>query len=140
MASTTYFEVVVTANSAARGGLAVGMCGHIPKGMEIHSIRLADSIMYNSAIGLIGDAFAAENVTKGLVLSEGTCIGIRHDPRNHRVEWFYNRSSIGSACIKHHSQEKLLQIFPVVALAAKGQKVEINFIARGPLAKGAPPG
>lgn len=138
MAGTAYFEVRIGTNCEARGGLAVGICGHIPHGAEVHSIRLQDCVMYNSAIGLIGDAFAAENVTKGIVLAEGSTIGVRHNASSHSLEWFYNRSSIGTSAIRPQSQEKLLQIYPVVALGAKAQKVEVNFVVKSPLCKGDP--
>lgn len=135
MASTAYFEVHVKSNSEVKGGLAIGICGHIPQGPEIHSIRMKDSVMYNSVVGLVGDAFAAENVAKGILLAEGSCIGVRHDARTHTLEWFVNRSSIGSSLIRRESHEKLLQMYPVVALSAKGQKVEVNFVVASPFAR-----
>lgn len=135
MASTAYFEIQVTANSESRGGLAVGICGHIPKGSEIHSVRLTDSVLYNSSIGLIGDAFDTENVSKGIVLGEGCTLGVKHDVNTHRLEWFYNRTSIGHSSLKVQSLEKLFHIYPVVCLAAKDQKVEVNFVARAPSGK-----
>jgi hypothetical protein len=143
MANTAFFEVNVLANSEARGGLAIGICGHIPQGPELHSVRLNDSVMYNSSIGLIGDAFASDNVSKGIVLGEGCSFSIKHDVNTHRVEWFYNRMSIGHASLRVQSLEKLLHIYPVVGLAAVGQKVEINFTALAPSAKSdgsVPPG
>jgi len=136
MASIAYFEVNVVANSEARGGLAVGICSHIPQGSEIHTIRLVDSIMYNSAVGLIGDSFAAENVTKGIVLAEGSCFGIKYDAYSRRLEFFFNRVSIGTAALKVQCHEKFQQIYPVVALNTKGQKIDVNFLANSPFAKG----
>lgn len=138
MASTAYFEVRIETNGETRGGLAFGICGHIPQGSEVHTIRLTDCVLYNSAIGLIGDAFAAENVTKGIVFAEGSTVGVKHDVRTHRLDWFYNRACIGSSSIKQESQEKLAQIYPVVALGAKGQKAEVNFVAPAPREKGEP--
>jgi hypothetical protein len=137
MARLSYFEVQVIENNETKGGLTVGVCGHIPKKHEVHCIRLKDSVVYNSVIGLVGDAFAAENVAKGICLFSGSCMGVRHDAQTHSLEWYYsskakNRTSIGSSVIRPRSQEQLLQMFPVVALSAVGQKVEISFVARPP--------
>merc|ERR1712190_531271 len=80
MANTSYFEMKVLSNpDQKKGGLAVGVCGHVPTGTEVHSIRIPDAVWYNSNSGLIGAAIAVENVTKGIQLAEGSVLGIKHD-------------------------------------------------------------
>jgi hypothetical protein len=92
MASIGYFEVRIICNPDRRehrGGLAIGICGHVPKGKEIHSVRLTDSILYNSPSGIVGDAFSIDNVTKGVRLEEGDLFGIKHDASTHRLEFLH---------------------------------------------------
>jgi hypothetical protein len=136
MASTAYFEIRVIRNQEQRGGLAIGLCGHIPQGQEIHTIRLADSVLYNSNIGIIGDAFVADNVTKGIRFEAGDLFGVKHDVADHRLEWFHNGHSIGSSTLKTACLERMLQIYPVIALMSKGQRIEAVFNKDTPAAKG----
>jgi len=136
MANTAFFEVRILSNQEQRAGLAIGICGHIPQGGEIHTIRLADCVMYNSTIGIIGDAFSIENVTKGIRFENGDVIGIKHDAVTHRLEWFHNRQSLGCVSLKPTSLERLLQIYPVVALMSKGQQIEVMFSKSAPASKG----
>ena len=39
VSTSSYFEVKVLHNPDTRGGLALGVCGHLPSGTETHSIR-----------------------------------------------------------------------------------------------------
>lgn len=39
VSTCSYFEVKVLHNPDTRGGLALGVCGHLPSGTETHSIR-----------------------------------------------------------------------------------------------------
>jgi hypothetical protein len=136
MASTAYFEIHIITNKELRGGMAIGLCGHIPQGTELHTIRLTDSVLYNSNIGIIGDAFAADNVTKGIRFEAGDRLGIKHDAKEHRLEWFHNGHTIGCASLKPQCLERMLQIYPVMALMSKGQKIEAIFNKESPAGKG----
>jgi|Transcript_56988 hypothetical protein len=135
MASTSYFEIRVITNQDQRGGLAIGLCGHIPQGNELHTIRLADSVLYNSNVGIIGDAFAADNVTKGIRFEAGDLVGVKHDVADRRLEWFHNGHSIGYSALKSECLERMLQIYPVMALMSKGQKIEAVFNKEAPGSK-----
>lgn len=42
MSRKSYFEAKVTSNADPRGGLAVGVIGHVPTGLEIHSLKQKD--------------------------------------------------------------------------------------------------
>merc|ERR1712061_613670 len=70
-AGHAYFEIKILANPDPRGGLALGVCNHIPTGTEIHSIRLNGSVMYNSNNGIIGDCIDSSDVEQGIQLLEG---------------------------------------------------------------------
>lgn len=124
----SYFEIRVLANSAAdRGGLAIGVCGHVPKGPEIHSIRIPDAVLYNSNVGLIGDAIATDNVAKGVQLIEGSLIGVKHDVDTHTLQWFFNRISIGMSSFKEKSLPRMQVLYPIFGLMNHHQKIEVDF-------------
>merc|ERR1712060_220737 len=99
MAGPSYFEVSVLANPDPRGGLAIGVCSHVPNGPEIHSIRLEHSCMYNSNNGLIGDVYDQEftDVAEKIQLVEGNTFGVKHDVGTHTLLWFHNRMYIGKS-------------------------------------------
>ena len=50
----SYFEVQILHNPDTRGGLAIGVCDHLPSGPETHSIHLQSCVLYNSNNGLLG--------------------------------------------------------------------------------------
>ena len=43
VSTSSYFEVKVLHNPDTRGGLALGVCGHLPSGTETHSIRRSEN-------------------------------------------------------------------------------------------------
>jgi len=132
-----YFEVKVLANPSRKGGLSVGVCGHVPQGEELHHVRLPHSVMYSSNNGLIGDGYSLHNVKNGLLLSEGCTLGARHDVNSHTITWYHNRACIGSCVLDYESLEYMHTLYPVFALFGQGQKIEVDFGAPGPL--GRPP-
>merc|ERR1712232_694448 len=91
MSGIHYLEIKVLKNPDPKGCLAFGLCGHIPKGSEVHSIRLQNALLYNSNVGLIGNVTAVDNVQKQHQFKEGSLIGIKHDANTHTVSWFHNR-------------------------------------------------
>jgi hypothetical protein len=132
MSGPSYFEVKILANPKPKGGLAVGVIGHIPQDAEIHTIRLKDSIMYNSQNGLIGDSFGETDVTPGIQLTEGATIGVRVDPSARALNWYYNRQSMGTSTLKIDKLDNLQILFPIFSLFEPGQKISVDFQATPP--------
>jgi len=133
MAGSSYFEVKIISNpDPVRGGLAVGLCGHVPQGAEVHTIRLADSVMYNSSNGLVGDAFAGHDVAKGVQLTEGSTIGVKHDLATRSLVWYHNRNPIGSSMLKAESLERMRTLYPVFALYVPDMKIQVDFTVPAP--------
>lgn len=132
MASSSYFEIKIQANPDTKGGLAVGLMGHIPKGGELHTIRLNSAVLYVSNNGLIGDIYQNENVEKGICLMEGAVVGIRHDVLTRTVHWYHNKVLIGSCVFKPESLDKILTLYPIFALWVPGTQIQIDFNAKCP--------
>jgi len=128
----SYFEVTVVKNPDPRGGLAIGLCGHIPQGTEIHSIRLMGSILYNSNNGLIGDCYQNSDVPDKIQFVEGATIGIKHDVSTHSLLWYHNREYIGTVDIKEESLETMRTLYPVFALYVTGLTLQVDFSATSP--------
>jgi hypothetical protein len=131
-AGPSYFEAKILANPNLSGGLAIGVCGHIPAGDEVHSIRLRDSVLYNSNIGLVGDCHEGQDVKKGLQLKQGDVLGIRHNVTEHCLYWFYNSQNIGTSAFKPEYTEKMRTMFPVFALYAPDTRIQVDFSAQDP--------
>jgi len=127
LAGASFFEVKILENPNTSGGLAVGVCGHIPCGDEVHSLRLPDSVLYNSHNGLIGDCVDADNVEKKIQLQEGDVLGIRNDITNHCLTWYHNSRDIGTSTIKQESIEKMQTMYPVFALYAPDTRIQVVF-------------
>jgi hypothetical protein len=134
MSGASYFEVKVLKNPDAKtGGLAVGVCGHIPTDhTELNSIRFPRAIFYNSHNGLVGEDIATENVQKGIKLVEGSVIGIRHDVQTRALSWYHNRVLLGTCTLKLDSLERMRVLYPVFALFTSDQKIEVDFLAASP--------
>lgn len=134
VSSPSYFEVSILANPDSRGGLAVGLCNHVPQGTEIHSIRLQNCVLYNSNNGVLGDILGEHDVKPKLELKEGETIGIRHDVASRTLQWFHNRVYIGSSTFK--SVETLQALYPVFGLYVPGQSFSVDFRATAPVFPG----
>mmetsp|Transcript_79959 Transcript_79959/g.226219 ORF Transcript_79959/g.226219 Transcript_79959/m.226219 type:complete len:385 (+) Transcript_79959:52-1206(+) len=135
MSGNAYFEVSVLANPDARaGGLAVGVIGHIPQGPDVYSICLPDAVVYNSGKGLVGEMAAVDNVTKGLKLSEGTVLGIKHDIYTRSLHWYHNGISIGACSLEKEGLERMRVLYPMFALMTPEQKIQVDFSATNPRA------
>lgn len=135
LANPYYFEVKIVRNPASgtSGGLAIGMIGHIPQGPEVHSIRLPGSVMYNSNNGVLSDVVSQEekdNVQKGIMLTEGSTFGIRHDPATHGLQFIFNGRSIGTAAIREDCLDRMQELFPVFALYVPEQCIQVEFRAQ----------
>jgi len=127
MACSSYFEVSILSNPNSSGGLAVGFCGHLPSGNEVHSIRLSDSVLYNSHNGLIGDCFDEGDVERQVQFREGDVIGVQNDIPNSCTRWFYNQRHIGSSPLKQECLDKLQSMYPVFGLYAPDTRIQVNF-------------
>jgi len=129
MAGPSYFEVQILNNPDPRGGLAIGVCGHIPKDSEIHSIRLIGSCMYNSNNGLIGDVFDHDNtdVTEKLQLVTGDTFGVKHDVGSHCLMWFHNQMYVGKSPFKADALDQVKSLYPVFALYVTGLEIRVDF-------------
>jgi len=132
LSSASYFEVKILANPNTSGGLAIGVCSHIPNGDEIHSIRLPESVLYNSHNGLVGDCLEADDVEKGLQLQQGDVLGVRNEVTKHCIFWYYNQRHIGTAILKEEYIEKMRPMYPVFALYAPDTRVQVDFSAPCP--------
>lgn len=133
MAKASYFEVKILANPNTSGGLAIGICGHIPVRDEVHSIRLPDSVVYNSHNGLVGDCTEGdEDVQKGVQLKQGDTFGVRYEVAKHGIIWYYNSRPIGASIFKKDCVDKMKNIYPVFALYAPDTRIEVDFKASIP--------
>lgn len=127
LAGASYFEVTILANPNMSGGLAIGVCGHIPGGDEVHSIRLPDSVLYNSHNGLVGDCHDQEDVERGLQFRQGDVLGIRNEITQNCIIWYYNYQRIGTSIIKQEYVDKMRTMYPVFALYAPDTKIQVDF-------------
>merc|ERR1712032_539366 len=130
MAGAAYVEVTILCNPDVRGGLAIGLCGHIPQGAEVHSIRLSHAVLYNSNNGIIGDCVAQHDVAKGIQLGDGAVLGVKHDISSGSIVWYRNHAQIGSVSLKPESLEHMQSLYPVFALYIPGQKIHVDFNAK----------
>ncbi|CAK8988223.1 Malonyl-CoA-acyl carrier protein transacylase [Durusdinium trenchii] len=99
----SYFEVQILHNPDTRGGLAIGVCDHLPSGPETHSIHLQSCVLYNSNNGLLGDCIAEHDVKGGLMLAEGERLGISHDVVSQTLQWYHNGQSIGKSTFRERA-------------------------------------
>lgn len=136
-ATNSYFEVKVLANPDPRGGMAIGICNHMPQASEIHSIRLANSILYNSNNGIMGDAYGAEDVTKGLQLAEGATMGVKFECETKRLLWYFNRKPVGVTEFLLDKMDEMRTLFPVFCLYQAEQKLSVKLDGTAP--SGCPP-
>lgn len=127
MAGQSFFEVTVLTNPNPKGGLAVGVCGHIPTGSEVNTIRLTHSVLFNSGVGLVGDSISLENVEKNKPLKEGVTIGVKHDVHSHTLNWYYNKIFIGSSSLVLENLEHMRQLYPVFGLLYPGTRISVDF-------------
>mmetsp|Transcript_38961 Transcript_38961/g.72471 ORF Transcript_38961/g.72471 Transcript_38961/m.72471 type:complete len:395 (+) Transcript_38961:77-1261(+) len=135
MSGNSFFEVRILKNpDPTTDRLAIGLCGHVPSEAEVHSIRIKDAFLYNSNIGLIGDAVDANNCQEKIRFVDGMTLGIRHDIQTRMTHFYVNRASIGSVSIRDDVLERMPVLYPVFALHAAGQKIEVDFTLSGPLA------
>jgi len=137
VSSPSYFEMSILANPDSRGGMAIGICNHIPTGPETHSIRLECCVIYNSNNGVIGDAIGDHDVQPGLEMNQGDTIGVRHDVASRTLQWFHNRKYIGTSTFKEEYLERLGMIYPVFGLYVPGQTITVDFRAAAPHFPGA---
>lgn len=134
MAGHSYVEVRIISNPNIAGGLAIGVCGHIPTGTEVHTIRLTDSVLYNSNNGPLGDCLDAEDLVRELKFEEGSVLGIKNDMINHALVWYYNHKQIGTVVLKEECIERMKTMYPVFALYVPGQRIKVDFNALPPSA------
>jgi len=132
LSKPSYYEVSIDKNPDPRGGLAFGLVGHVPAGTEIHTIRLTDSVLYNSDNGLVGDAMGADDAVKGIQFNQGSKVGVKFDPGSRTVYFYYNRQSIGSCVLRQDKLDGMRTLYPVFAMYIPGQTVTVDFKAPMP--------
>mmetsp|Transcript_118833 Transcript_118833/g.236748 ORF Transcript_118833/g.236748 Transcript_118833/m.236748 type:complete len:390 (+) Transcript_118833:43-1212(+) len=133
MSGVAYFEVTVASNPDSKnGGLAIGVCGHVPQGPDTYTIRIPDAVLYNSGNGLVGESIAAENVIKGIHLAEGSIIGVRHDAHTRNLQFYFNGACIGACTLKPEFAEKMQVLYPTFALMTPNQRLQIDFSSSNP--------
>merc|ERR1711907_510211 len=117
------------ANPDSKGGMAIGVSGRVPQGNEVHSIILKGSVMYNSENGLIGDAVDVHTapVKKEVRFGEGNRVGIKHDPSDHTLSWYFDRELIGISPLTPAFFENNRTLYPVFGLYVPEQKLKVDF-------------
>lgn len=139
MSGNSFFEIRILSNPDPNTDrIAVGLCGHVPTGAEVHTIRIKDAFVYNSNVGIVGDVVEANNCQERIKFVEGMTIGVRHDIQTRLTHFFVNRSSIGSCSLTPDALERMPVMYPVFGLHAVGQKIEADFNLSGPLASRKP--
>mmetsp|Transcript_53349 Transcript_53349/g.95753 ORF Transcript_53349/g.95753 Transcript_53349/m.95753 type:complete len:389 (+) Transcript_53349:57-1223(+) len=133
MAGNTYFEIKILNNpDPTTDRMAFGICAHVPKGTEAHQIRIKDSVLYNSNVGLIGPAVETTTIEQKLSFTSGSTFGIRHDVKNRTLHFWYNKLSIGSCTLNQDALERMSVMYPIFAMHVAGQKIEVDFSLSGP--------
>jgi hypothetical protein len=133
-----YIEISIENNPNCKGGMAIGVCGHIPQGSEVHSISVPDCMLYNSCNGILGDCIDGHDVKKELPLEAGSTIGIKNDLQSHRVLWYYKSKDslkvekIGSTILREDALDRMRQLYPVFAMYVPDQRVKVHFNAVDP--------
>jgi hypothetical protein len=129
-ARDSYFEIEVLANPDPMGGLCVGVLGHQPTGAEVHRIVFDDGVLYNSGKGLVGKAFAGEDVDRGVTMQEGTTFGVKFRVADRALVFYVNGHGVGTAMLKLELQHKLNRLYPCIGLYVEEQQVDVDFSGR----------
>ena len=80
----------VVRNSDPRGGLAIGVMGHIPTGLEVHKLKQKDALLYNSNNGVIEtECSGIQSEVKSVMFKEGSIVGCVYEPEQHTVKWYF---------------------------------------------------
>lgn len=134
---TTHFVVTVINNPDPKGALAVGVCGHIPKGAEVHSIHLTRSAMYVSNSGLVGDIPSDKEKEEAIKepLAHGSQLVVGYDPEKKQVSWYSKEGNaagngrwLATATIPPElAAEECRTVYPVFALYIPDQKIQVSF-------------
>jgi hypothetical protein len=121
-----YFEVTVEKNTDPKGGLAIGILGHVPTGDEVHGVHFEDGVLYNSNNGLLGAGVGVEDVTANVTFEEGSVIGLRWQTAG-QLTWYKNGKSIGT-CVLRPGMSDL--VYPALAIYPKQTRLRVDFGAR----------
>mmetsp|Transcript_39910 Transcript_39910/g.109827 ORF Transcript_39910/g.109827 Transcript_39910/m.109827 type:complete len:375 (+) Transcript_39910:89-1213(+) len=135
MCGVSYFEMKVLVNPDPKGCLAVGLCNHVPQGPEVHSIGLANSILYISNNGLRSDIIVSEDVSvhAPAMLVAGTTFGIRHDAATRSAAWFFGRQMLGITHIRPDAYgDSMRSLYPVFAMYYPEQSIQVDFDLSSP--------
>lgn len=137
---TTYFDVRILFNPDSKGGLAVGLCGHVPQGAEVHSIHLSECAMYVSGNGPLGDAIAPDEAAPEAIkapFSNGSVLRVIYDPdapkspdgtvRGCTIEWVLDGYSLAKVFIAADMESRMRSVYPVFAIYMPGQKIAVEF-------------
>merc|ERR1712232_941308 len=133
----SYFEVKIISNPSAsrgaKGGLAIGVCGHVPTGKEYYTIRFDGAILYSSGNGLVGkDTIGASNVQPGVSFMDNSTFGVKYDPSSRTLTWYQNGLSIGQCAIAAGELDRFQVVYPIFALFDVNQVIEVDFSLTGP--------
>eukprot|EP00928_Gymnodinium_smaydae_P053742 TRINITY_DN37669_c0_g1_i1.p1 TRINITY_DN37669_c0_g1~~TRINITY_DN37669_c0_g1_i1.p1 ORF type:complete len:368 (-),score=96.00 TRINITY_DN37669_c0_g1_i1:72-1175(-) len=137
-AKASYVEMRVLSNQDPKGGLALGLCGYIPKGDQVHTIALPGAVLFISGHGLMGDVCETEEDGKiaGMPASDllhaGSVFGIGYDPATRHITWFLNGSRVGDTRIRDDCADKMKTTYLAVGMFCPDQKLDINFDKKGP--------
>merc|ERR1712072_538969 len=126
---TTHFEVTILSNRDPKGALAIGVCGHIPKGQEVHSVHLDNSAMYVSDSGLVGNIPSKQEVNGAVKepLSEGLVLVVGYNPEEKVITWYLDGNVLATATIPPELVSKCRTVYPVFALYIPDQKIQVQF-------------
>jgi hypothetical protein len=128
---TTHFSVKILSNPDPKGALGIGICGHIPKAQEVHSIHLTNSAMYVSDSGLVGDLPSKEDISNAKKepqpLIAGSVLVVGYNPQQKVISWYLNGNLIATATIPPEQVDKYRTVYPVFALYIPDQKIQVVF-------------
>merc|ERR1712232_735337 len=122
-----------SAMRGAKGGLAIGVCGHVPTGDECYSTRFNGAILYSSGNGLVGkDTIGASNVQPAVSFTNDSTFGVKYDPSTRTLTWYQNGLSIGQCAIAAAELDRFQVVYPIFALFDVNQAIEVDFSLKGP--------
>uniref|UniRef100_A0A7S3XGM9 B30.2/SPRY domain-containing protein n=1 Tax=Oxyrrhis marina TaxID=2969 RepID=A0A7S3XGM9_OXYMA len=130
LARDSYFEILIEENPDPKGGLCLGVIGHIPEGTDVHKINFSDAVMYNSGNHLVGGAIGKEDVGKGMIFPAGSRVGVQYNVRKRALTFYLNKQSFGTCYIKREAWEDLQLVYPCLAMYLPDQRVLVSFGTR----------
>lgn len=140
IAKVSYFETQIVWNPDSKGGLAIGVSAHVPRGSEVFSIKQPNSMLYVSENGVMSDslndtdagAIRFGRAPKPVAFNTGGCLGIRHDPIEQSITWYFNGVELQKNVIGEEFKDNMKTLYPIFGMFIPDQKIQVDFMARLP--------